>query len=65
MKDVTKSVTIPATVTMENGGITATTPQFTIDRTEWGIQYGSTTAGALKDEAIDDMIGLSINLSTK
>lgn len=65
MKDITKSVTIPAMVTMAGGTVQATTPQFTIDRTAWGVKYGSTAAGVLKDEAIDDMIGLSINLSAK
>lgn len=64
MKDITKSVTIPTSVNTDNG-FNATTPQFTIDRTEWGIQYGSTKAGALKDKAIQDEIGLSITLVGK
>jgi polyisoprenoid-binding protein YceI len=64
MKDITKSVTLPANVSMANGGVQATTPQFTIDRTQWNVKYGSTALGVLKDEAIDDKIGLSIKLST-
>ncbi|MEL6970408.1 MAG: YceI family protein [Bacteroidota bacterium] len=65
MKDITKSITIPAKVTMGENGVSAETPQFVIDRTEWGIMYGSTTAGALKNKAIKDEIALQINLSTK
>jgi polyisoprenoid-binding protein YceI len=66
MKDVTKSITIPATVKMSESGISATTPQFTIDRTQWGVEYGSATAaGALKNKAINDEIALQINLATK
>lgn len=65
MKDITKSITIPATVSITEGGIAAKTPQFVIDRTQWGVTYGSTTAGALKDKAIKDEIALQINLATK
>lgn len=65
MKDITKSVTIPAKVVVADGAVKASTPQFVIDRTEWGIQYGSTKAGALKDKAIKDEIALQIELSTK
>ena len=65
MKDVTKSITIPAVVSMEEGGVSATTPSFVIDRTQWGVMYGSTATGALKDKAIKDEIALQINLMAK
>lgn len=65
MKDVTKSITIPATVTITESGIYAKTPQFVIDRTQWGVVYNSTSAGALKNKAIKDEIALQINLATK
>ncbi len=65
MKDITKSITIPAMVSMDESGLSAKTPQFVIDRTEWGVVYASTTAGALKDKAIKDEIALQINLSAK
>ncbi|MEO0626467.1 MAG: YceI family protein, partial [Bacteroidota bacterium] len=45
MKDSTRSVTIPALVEMTEEQISATTPAFVIDRTEWGIQYGSGLLG--------------------
>lgn len=66
MKDVTKSITIPAAISITESGISAKTPQFVIDRTQWGVIYGSATAaGALKDKAIKDEIALQINLATK
>lgn len=61
LKDVTKSVTIPAIVKMENGAVSASTPQFTIDRQVWGINYKST----MKDVILNDQIGLKITLSAK
>lgn len=65
MKDITKSITIPAMVTMDENGISAKTPQFVIDRTEWDVMYGSTAAGVVKDKAIKNEIALQIDLSTK
>ena len=65
MKDISKSITIPAMVSITESGISAKTPQFVIDRTQWGVMYGSTAAGALKDKAIKNEIALQINLSTK
>ncbi len=65
IKGITKSVTFPANISADKASITATTPQFTIDRTQWGIMYGSTLAGVVKDEAIDDKIGLQIKLVTQ
>jgi polyisoprenoid-binding protein YceI len=65
MKDITKSITIPAMVSITESGISAKTPQFVIDRTQWGVVYNSTTAGALKNKAIKDEIALQINLATK
>ena len=65
MKDVTKSITIPATITMGENGLSAKTPQFVIDRTAWNVMYGSTAAGVLKDKAIQNEIALQINLAAK
>jgi len=61
LKEVTKSVTIPAIVKIENGAVSATTPQFTIDRQVWGINYKST----MKDVILNDQIGLKITLAAK
>ena len=63
MKGNTRSVTIPANVTVQNGTLSATTPQFVIDRTEWGVNYGSgTLAGIAQDNIIRDEVGLKLNI---
>ena len=62
MKDITKSVTIPASVEMTEEGLMATTPKFTINRTEWGVNFKSGILGTPKDKAIHDEIGLQITL---
>ncbi|MEL6132063.1 MAG: YceI family protein [Bacteroidota bacterium] len=65
MKDSTKSIEIPAQITMSETGVSATTPPFTIDRTQWGVMYRSTVVGTLKNKLINDRIGLTINLEAK
>ena len=62
LKDVTKSITIPAKVELSENGISATTPQFKINRTEWGIKYGSGLLGIAQNKAIDDDVALKISL---
>ena len=62
MKGVSKSVSIPANINVTEKAVTAVTPAFTINRTEWGINYGSTVIGTLKDKAINDEIGLVLQL---
>ncbi len=66
MKDVTKSVTFPATVNVSDNGVTATSATFLIDRTQWNVQYGSKTLFAnLKDDFINDQMALTITLNAK
>lgn len=63
LKGQTRSVTIPSTVTMEGDMIKASTPKFTIDRMEWGIEYGNgSIADLAKDKVINDEVGLEIML---
>ncbi|MCP4440647.1 MAG: YceI family protein [Aureispira sp.] len=61
LKDSTKYVELPAAVTYENNVLKATTPQFTIDRTQWGIVYKSSKVG---DMMINDNMGIKIALTT-
>ncbi|MEM9526990.1 MAG: YceI family protein [Bacteroidota bacterium] len=63
LRGESRSITIPATVSMEGGQLKANTPKFTIDRTEWGVTYkNSGIEGIVKDEIINDNIGLEIML---
>ena len=62
LKGITKSVTLPANVKMNDTMVSAATPAFTIDRTEWDINFKSTAIGTLKDQAINDEIGLVLQI---
>lgn len=57
-----KQVTIPANVAIAGGKMTATTPPFTIDRTQWGITYGGEEAAKLENLAKDRIISNDITL---
>ncbi len=64
MKDVTKSITFPVKVVIDGNQLTASTPDFVIDRTQWNVQYGSKTLfDNLKDKFINDEISLKISLN--
>jgi len=66
LRDVTKSVAFTANVDMANGMVRVSTSQFKIDRTQWGVQYGSPTIfEGLADKAINNDIGLKITLVAK
>lgn len=64
MKDVTKQVSFKANIKADANGVTVETPQFTIDRTQWNIKYGSKSIFPdLKDKFINDDLGLKIVLT--
>lgn len=62
MKDITKSITIPTKLSVRDDVVKSLSTKFVIDRTEWNVMYGSTAAGALKDKAIQNEIGLQVSL---
>lgn len=62
MKGITKSITFPAKVVQVGNKISAVTPAFKINRTEWDIKYGSGLIGTAKDKIIHDEISLVLNL---
>jgi len=63
MRGKSRSITIPATVSMDGGMLKASTPKFTIDRTQWDVSYNNGgIAGIVKDDIINDNIGLEITL---
>lgn len=66
IKDVTKSITIPAVVYKENGLMAFKSDTFSIDRTEFGIEYKSKKIFEnLKDKFIDDLIEISFDVKAK
>lgn len=63
IKGMPRSITIPAHITINEDRVEATTPDFVIDRTEWGIEYNSGSLdGMAKDKIINDEIGLKLDL---
>ena len=62
MKGITKSITIPANVIITDEMIIATTPKFTINRTDWDVKYGSGILGTAADKIIHDEVSLNLEL---
>lgn len=66
LKDVTKSITIPATVSEAEGVTTFKSDVFNIDRADFNVKHKSKKwFDNLKDNFIDDMIELSFEVKTK
>jgi polyisoprenoid-binding protein YceI len=57
IKGITKSVNIPANVVVTESMAQIVSPQFTVDRSEWGITY----PGA-PDNLINDQIGIRLEM---
>lgn len=63
IKGITKKVSFNASINLLNGKFTATAPPFTINRTEWGVNYQSKSIfSGLVDQFIYDDITLNIDL---
>ncbi|CAL2091090.1 YceI family protein [Tenacibaculum sp. 190524A05c] len=66
IKDVTKSITIPATLTEEGNDVTLKSETFGVDRTDFGVQYKSGKFfDNLKDKAINDIIEFSFDIKAR
>ena len=64
LKGKTKSVSFPANVIIAGDKINATAPAFTINRTDWGVNYGSKSIfDDLKDKFVNDDISLTIEMT--
>ena len=63
LKGTTKSITIPATVTENEGVATFKSDVFSIDRTDFGVTYSSKKFdAALKDKFINDLMEISFDI---
>lgn len=64
MKDTENNVTIPVTVTENNGSVTITSDTFTIDRSKWNVKYGSKSFfDNLGDKFINDDMELQLTIT--
>jgi len=63
MKGISKQIGFRAKTSASSSGLTVTTPQFSINRTDWGIKFMSKNfIEGLKDKFVNDDIELQINL---
>ena len=63
IKEDTKNVSFPATVSMDGNQLTITSESFNIDRTEWNVNYGSNSVfDDLGDKFISDAIELQVKI---
>lgn len=63
LKGVKKNISFPASVSENNGQATIKSEPFTINRTDFGMQYGSSSlADTVKDKAISDDVELSVTI---
>lgn len=63
LRDVTKEITIPATITITQDQVSATS-NFAINRADFNVKYGSAThiVDIAKDKVINDEIEFSLNM---
>jgi|TARA_B110000967_G_scaffold146231_1_gene149674 polyisoprenoid-binding protein YceI len=66
IKDVTKSITIPAMISEEGGVTTFKSDVFNVDRADFNVKYGSKRwIEGLKDKFINDLMEMSFEVKTK
>lgn len=66
IKEVTKNIVFPVSISNNGENIEITSEEFTIDRTKWNVNYGSKSVfDGLGDKFINDDIALKINLKAK
>ena len=63
IKDKTQNISFPASISMDGNLMKLTSETFTIDRTQWGVNFGSKTVfDNLGEKFISDDIELTVNL---
>ena len=64
VKDISKPVSFKANVTFDGNKLTATTPEFSVDRTEFDIRFKSRKFfNNLQDDFVNDEFRLQINVT--
>jgi len=66
IKGIKKNISFPASTSLEGEAMTLTSEIFTINRTDWGVNYGSKSVFEnLGDKFINDDIELKVSLKAK
>lgn len=64
LRGTEKNISFPAAISVEEGVVNFSAPEFVIDRTNWNVMYGSANLESVaKDQAIDNNIKLTVDLS--
>ncbi|MBT8218590.1 MAG: YceI family protein [Bacteroidia bacterium] len=63
MMGISKNITMPATIKIEDGVVNASISEFALNRTDWGVKYGSGLIGTALDKAISDDVQIDITLN--
>lgn len=59
---ISKNISMPASITMADGKVMASVKDFAINRTDWGMKYGTGIVGAAADRIINDDVVIGLNL---
>jgi polyisoprenoid-binding protein YceI len=62
LKGKTNSIEIPLRLIIDEKTISAETPEFTINRTKWGVVYQSGIIGTLKNDLINDEVIIKLKI---
>lgn len=65
LKDKSNPVNIPVKLKLDENELSAESATFIINRTKWGINFGSGIIGTVKDKMIDDNVSLGISVKAK
>ena len=66
MKNISLKVTFDAAINFgTNGAVTLTTSSFRIDRTKWGVKWGSSVLGSIKEGYVKDLVDIQAKLVGK
>lgn len=65
LKGKSNPVNIPVKISINGDELVAQSPTFSINRTQWGINFRSGLLGTAKDKIIQDVIILSLKLKAK
>lgn len=66
IRGITKNISFPATVTVDENGVSIQAPEFGVNRTQFNVMFRSSgIAGVLKEQLIDDNFLLTLNVKGK
>jgi polyisoprenoid-binding protein YceI len=65
LKNITRSITFLAEIQIDENSFRARTPDFTFNRTDWNIMFGSDLIGTAKDKLISNNVTISLGITAK